>query len=163
MGQGDEHVRVHHRPPDLGVLHVLAARHRHLHLVVALQAVGNEDLTAGGHGIKAVEHGAVQVIQRVLPPAHIQGVAVRQKRLAAPLLHEVGHGFGPVGPQERQVPRLAEMHLDGHILIGKVDVAHARRLHKAGQLLLQILVEIRPEVGKIHLGCHSKTLTFFIL
>ena len=157
MGQGDEHVRVHDGAADLGVLHILAARHGHLHLVAALQTVGNDDLAAGGHGVEAVEHGAVHVIQRVLPPAHIQGVTVRQERLAAPLLHEVRHRPRPVGAQESQIARLAEMQLDGHELVLKINVAHAGGLHEPRQLLLQIFMHIRPQVGKVYLGSHKKS------
>ena len=160
VGQGDEHIGIHDGAADLGGLHILAARHRHLHLVVALQTIGDEDLTAGGHGVEAVEHSAVQMIQCVLPPAHIQGVAVRQEGLAAPLLHKVRHRPGPVGPQKRQIARLAKVHLDGHILLIEIDIAHARRFHQTGQLLLQILMIIRPQVGKIDLRCHCITLTF---
>ena len=155
VGQGDEHIRVHDGAPDLGVLHILAAGHRHLHLVAALQAVGNNDLTAGGHGIEAIEHGTVHVVQRVLAAAHVQGVAVGQEGLAAPLLHEVRHRPRPVGTQERQVARLTKVQLDGHEFILEVDVAHTGGLHQAGQLLLQILMHVRPQVGKINLGCHK--------
>ena len=136
VGQGDEHVGVHDSAPDLRRLHVLAARHRHLHLVAALQAIGNNDLTAGGHGVETVEHGTVHVIQCVFPPAHVQGVAVGQKGLAAPLLHEIRYGLCPVGAQERQISRLAEMQLDRHEFILKVDVTHTCGLDQAGQLLL---------------------------
>ena len=48
MAQGDEHVGVHHGPADPGLLHIFAAAHRHLRLVVALEAVGDDDLAAGG-------------------------------------------------------------------------------------------------------------------
>ena len=139
VGQGDEHVRVHHRPADLGGLHVLAALHRDLHLVVALQAVGDQDVAAGGIGGEAVDVGGFDVVQGVLPAAHVQRVAVRQEGLAAVGLHQVRHGPGPVGPEIGQVARLAEVHLDGHILAVHVDVAEAGGLHQTGQLLGKIL------------------------
>ena len=125
VGQGDEHVRVHHRPADLGGLHVLAALHGDLHLVVALQAVGDQDVAAGGIGGEAVDIGGLNVVQGVLPAAHVQRVAVRQEGLAAVGLHQVRHGPGPVGPEVGKVARLAEVHLDGHVLAVHVDVAEA--------------------------------------
>ena len=156
MGQGDEHIRVHDGAADLGVLHILAARHGHLHLVAALQTVGNDDLAAGGHGVEAVEHGAVHVVQGVLTPAHVQGVAVGEERLTAPFLYKIRHGPRPIGAQERQVSRLAEVQLDGHELILKVDIAHTGGLHQAGQLLLEIFMHVGPQVGEVYLGCHKK-------
>ena len=104
------------------------------------------------------------MIQPVLAAAHIQGVAVRQEGLAAPLLHKIGHGFRPVGPQERQIARLTKMHLDGHKLILKVDLTHARRFHQAIELLLQIFTEIRPKVCPVNFRCHklrSSSLVFY--
>ena len=95
MGQGDKHIGVHHRPADLGIFHIFATGHRYLSLIVALDAIGDNHLAPGGHGIEPIEHSGVQMIQAVLASAHIEGVAVCQKRLAAPLLHEVRHGFSP--------------------------------------------------------------------
>ena len=69
--QGDKHIRVHYRPADLGIAHIFAARHRHLHLIVTLDAVGNNDLAPGGHRVKAVKHGCVQMVQPVFAPADI--------------------------------------------------------------------------------------------
>ena len=155
VGQGDKHVRVHDSPADLGVLHILAVHYRHLHLVIALQAVGNDDLAAGGHIVEAVDHGAVHVIQRVLPAAHVQGVAVGQEGLAAPLLHEVRHGLCPVGPQIGQIARLAEMQLDGHKLLVEINIAHPRRFQQPRQLLLQILMIIGTQIGKIYFRSHN--------
>lgn len=124
MSQRDKHIGVHNGAADLGVLHILAADHGNLHLIAALQPVADDDLAAGGHGVEAVEHGAVHVVQGVLAPAHIQGVAVGEERLTAPFLHKIRHGPRPIGAQERQVSRLAEVQLDGHELILKVDIAH---------------------------------------
>ena len=155
VGQGNKHIGIHDSPADLGRLHIFAALHRYLYLVVALQAVGDEDLTAGGHVIEAVEHGAVQMIQRVFPSAHIQGVAVGQEGLTAPLLYKVRHRLGPVGPQIGQVARLTEMQLDGHKLLVEINITHPRRFHQARQLLLQILMIIGTQIGKINLRCHN--------
>ena len=155
VGQGDKHIRIHHRPADFGFLHIFAAFHRHQHLVVALDSVGNNHMAPGGHGVKPVQTCGVQMIQPVFPPAHIQGVAVGQKGLSTPLLHKVGHGLCPVGPQEGQIARLPEMHFDGHIFFVKVNVAHPGSLHQPRQLLLQIFVIIRPQICPINLRCHK--------
>ena len=69
VGQGDEHIRVHHRPADLGLLHIFAPRHVDLHIVGALQAVADEDGAAHRQRSKAVLPGALQVLQGVLPAA----------------------------------------------------------------------------------------------
>lgn len=156
MSQRDKHIGVHNGAADLGVLHILAADHGNLHLIAALQPVADDDLAAGGHGVEAVEHGAVHVIQGVLAPAHIQGVAVGEERLTAPFLHKIRHGPRPIGAQERQVSRLAEVQLDGHELILKVDIAHTGGLHQAGQLLLEIFMHVGPQVGEVYLRCHKK-------
>lgn len=49
--EADDDVRVHDGPADLGLLHIFAARHRHQRLVGALEAVGDDDLAAGGKGV----------------------------------------------------------------------------------------------------------------
>ena len=54
MVQGDDDVRVHHRPANHRLLHVLAAIDRNRHLVGTLQAVGNDHVAAGGVGGEAV-------------------------------------------------------------------------------------------------------------
>ena len=158
VGQGHKHIRIHDGASDLGLLHQLTAGHRHIHLVVSLQPVGNDDLTAGGHGVKAVDHGAVHVIQRIFPPAHIQGIAVGKKRLSAPLLNKVRHGFRPVGPQVRQIARLTKMQLDGHKLVIEVDLAHTRRFQQPRQLLLQILTIVGAKIGKKYFRSHNSSV-----
>ena len=86
----------------------------------------------------------------VLPSAYIQGVAVGEEGLATPLLHEICHRLGPVGPQEGQIARFTKVHFDGHELPVEIDLAHPGGFHEAGQLLLEILVEIRPQICPIN-------------
>ena len=136
MGQGNKHIRIHDGPANLGIFYIFAALNRHLHLVVALDAVGNNYLTAGGHGVKPIEHSRVQMIQSVLAAAHVKGVAISEEGLAAPLFYEICHGFCPIGAQKRQVARLAEMHFNGYIFVVEVNFAHAGGFHQPGQLLL---------------------------
>ena len=73
-----------------------------------------------------------------------------QEGLAAPLLHKVRHGLGPVGPQEGQVAGLAEVQLDGRELAFKVDLTHSGGFHQPGQLLRQVFPVIGPQVGPIY-------------
>ena len=54
MVQGDENVGIHYGTADLGFLHVLATHYGDSNIVSALQAVGNNDLAAGGVGGEAV-------------------------------------------------------------------------------------------------------------
>ena len=163
VGEGDEDIRVHDGPADLGLLHVFAACHGDGDLVVALEAVADEDVAAGGVGGEAVDVGGLDVVQGVLPSAHIEGVAVREEGLAALALHQVRHRLGPVGPQVCQVAGLTEVQLDGNILAVHIDIAEAGGHHQAGQLLGQVLPPAGgAEVCKIDLGCHSVLLCFSI-
>ena len=68
------------------------------------------------------------MVQRVLASAHVQGVAVGQEGLAAQLLDHFDHHGGIVGTQIRQVARLAEVDLDGGILVGEINLADAGSL-----------------------------------
>ena len=65
--------------------------------------------------------------------------------LAALILHQIRHHSGPLGPQEGQIARLAQMHLDSHVLAVHVNVAEAGGHDEAGELLQQIL----PEAGAL--------------
>ena len=153
VGEADEHVRVHDGPSDFGLRHVLAALHGDGHLVGALQPVGDEHVAARCIGAEAVDIGGLQVVQGVLPPAHVQRVAVRQEGLASLGFHQVRHGPGPVGPEVGQVPRLAEVHFDGDKLALHVNFAKPGGHHQPGQLLGEVLPPAgAAEVRKINLG-----------
>ena len=52
--QGNDDIGIHDGPADFGGLYVLAAHHGHIHIVGALQAVGDENMAAGGVGGEAV-------------------------------------------------------------------------------------------------------------
>ena len=153
VGQADEHIRVHDGTADLGGLAVFAARHRHLHLIGAAQAVGDEHLTAGSHGPEAVELGTGQVLQRVLAAARVQGVAVGQKGQTTLLLAQVCHYLGVVRAQESQVAQLTKVHLDGHELAVHVDVLDAGGNAHPAQLFQQAGAHRTAEIGIINVGC----------
>ena len=81
MVEGDDDVGIHDRTSDFGFLHIFPVD-RHQCFVGALQAVGNDDMAAGGKGIVAVFISAVQMVQCIFAASDIQGVAVGQERLA---------------------------------------------------------------------------------
>ena len=138
MAEGDEHIRVHDGASDLGFLHIFSALHGNQDLIRPLQAVGDDHVTARGKRRKAVLISRIQMIQRVFSSAHIQGVAVGQKRLSAQLLHHLHHHGRIVGPQEGQISGLSEMDLNGRILVLEIDAADARRLYQPFQLLRKV-------------------------
>ena len=148
--QGDDDVRIHDGPADLGGGAVFGVGHRHLDVVGATQAVADDELAAGGHGTEAVLLSGSQVFQGVLAPAGVQGVAVGEEGHAALFLHHIRHRLGPVGAQVRQVARLTEVDLDGHELAVHVDLADAGRLDELFQFFLQIGARTHPEVCIIH-------------
>ncbi len=92
------------------------------------------------------------MVERVFAPADVERVAVGQKGLAAALLDEVRDRFCPVRAQEREVARLAEVELDRGELFIEVDLVRARRLHQAGELLLEVFGQCCAEIRKINLG-----------
>jgi hypothetical protein len=149
VGQADEHVRVHDGAADVGLLHELAVRHGHVHLVGAAQAVADEDLAAGGHGVEAVEVGAVHVLKGVFAAARVQGVAVRQERQAALRLAQIGHNARVVRAQKGQIAQLAEVHLDGDELAVHVDVLDAGREAQPLELVRQAGAHRAAKIGKI--------------
>ena len=153
VGQRDEHVGVHHRPADLGLLHVLAAHHGYLHIVGALQTVADEDGAAHSQGRKAVLPGALQVLQGVLPAAGIHGVAVGEEGLATQLLHHVHHRTGVVGSQIADVAQLAEVHLDGDKLALQVQIGDTGPLDQLFQLSGQAVAKgLSVKISKINFG-----------
>ena len=149
--QRNDDIGVHNGPADFGGLAENAAGDRDLHIVGALEAVGDQDLAAGGVGAEAVAQRGVQVVQGVFPGAHIERVAVGQEGIAAQLLDVVGHVAGKVGPEKGQIAQLAEMDLDGHIFALKIDLVHARSLHQLAELGLVVLSFLHTEVGEIYL------------
>ena len=92
------------------------------------------------------------MVERVLAPADVQGVAVGQERLAAALTDKIRDGFGPVRPEIGEVARLAEMDLDGGEFLVEINGSHARGFEQAGQLLLKVFGQRGAEVREIDLG-----------
>ena len=55
MGQADKDVGVHNRVADEGRLAVFSVYDRNLHLVSSAKTVTDDDLTAGGNRVEAIE------------------------------------------------------------------------------------------------------------
>ena len=153
MGQGDQHIRVCDGLADFRLFYILQINRNKL-LIGSPQSVCNQHMTADGQRREPVDIGGIQVLQSVFPAAHIKGIAVRQEGLASLFLHIIRHHSGIVGPQERQVPILPEVDLDGGELAGKVHRLESRALHEPVQLLQKLFTGRRPEVRKIHFRFH---------
>ena len=119
MGQGNEDICIHDSPSDECRFENFSPVHRHFHIVRTFQTIADDELAACGQRRKAVFVGGGQMFQGLLAATHIQGIAVREERLAAQSLHSVGHGLGKVGAQEGKVSRFAEVQLDRRKLIFK--------------------------------------------
>ena len=143
-------IRVHDRLADLRFFDVLCARQRDDLLVEALETVRNDDLAAGGRDGKAVFRGGVEVLQRVLPTAGIEGVAVGQERFAALGADHVRNRARKVRAQKGEVARLAKVDLDGDKAIRKIDILNASALDEPLELNGQRVIVIRSEVCKIN-------------
>ena len=100
------------------------------------------------------------MLQGVLAPAHVQGVAVGEEGPAALLLDKIHHHLGVVGPEIGQVPRLAEVDLDGGELAVKVDAAQAGLVQKAAEFLQQVVAGMGAQVGKIDSGGRHSSHSF---
>ena len=160
MVERNDDVRVHHRAADLRGLHVAPARHGHLHVVRPLQAVGDEGVDPRDEGVVAVLVGRVEMVEGVLAPADVEGVAVGDEGLAAQFLDQVADRARVVRPQEGQVARLAEVQLHGHEAALEVEAAEAGLQHEFAQFRLQAVTHRHgvhvgePNIGglRIHLS-----------
>ena len=152
MGEADHDIGIHERLADLGLVHVLAALDRDERLVGALEAVGDNDLTARGVRGKTVLIGSVDVLERVFAATDVERVAVGEEGLAAQLLHDVRDGAGVVGAQKAQVAQLAKVNLDGDELVLKVNLLDASATDEALELIELALASMRAQVGEVHLS-----------
>ena len=104
-------------------------------------------------GVEPVLISGLDVIQGVLPAAHIQGIAVRQEGATAQLLDVIRHHPGIVRAQEGQVAHFPEVNFDGREFILKINAVHAGSGHQFIQLIQQGRGVMGTQIGKIHLGC----------
>ena len=159
LGKGNEDIRIHDRPSDERGPENPAAVHGHFHIVRPLQAVADNNLAACGQHGKPVFIGGSHVFQRILAPPDIQRIAIREKRPAAKSLHPVGHRLGEVRPQEGKIPGFAEMQLDRHELVFKINLSDACGDHQLVQLFQQAGAYLAAHVGKIHFrNAHGRNL-----
>ena len=145
----DDNVGVHERTTDPGGLAVFAARDRHLHIVRALQTVGDDDVTAGGERRKAVGIGGVHMLQRIFAAADVERVAVGEERQPAPRAHEIGDGLGVVRAQVCKIAQLAKVELDGDKFAFKINAVQPSRDAQPLELFLLIQTDPAAKIGKI--------------
>ncbi len=91
------------------------------------------------------------MIQRILAPAHIERVAIRQKRLPAQILDHFYHCRRIVGTQKSQITRFPEMDFHGSIFVCKVNRADTGGPDEPLQLLGQVFRKRSAHVRVIHL------------
>ena len=152
VGERDNDVGIHEGVANLGLLHVLAVFDRDQGLVRALEAVGDDDVAAGGIRGEAVLVRAIDMLKRVFAAAYVKRVAVREEGLAAQLLDHVYHGARVIGAQEGQVAQLAKVDLDGNELVLEVDLLYAGALDEALELVQLALATVRAQVGEVNLS-----------
>ena len=152
MGEGDQDIRVHDGAADEGGLAELAVGHGNLHIVRAPETVGDDDMATGGDGVEAVHLGVGQMIDGVLAGTGIEGIAVREEGDAAQLLDQIRHGAGVVRAEKGQIAQLAEGHLDGDKLAGKINVGDASGAAELLELGGEADADGGAEVGKVYFG-----------
>ncbi len=152
VSQADEHICIHNGTANLCRLADFTILYRHLHIVGSLQSIANNDLTAGGNTVKAVDIGTFNMLQGVLAAAWIKGVAVCQKRQSPLLFYQIRNSLGIVWPQEGKIPQLPKMHFDGHKLLVKINIldtcCDAQTLHLDGPAG----ANLGTKICKINLG-----------
>lgn len=145
-----ENVRVHDRSSDLCLFYIFAALHRDIYVVSSFESVGDQHMAAGVIGVKPVLIGALDVIERVLASAHIQGVAVGEERFAVQILDHIHDSAGVVRAEICQISRLSEVNFDGDIFVFKIHGGKARLAQKPLQFHLQRISCLYPQIGKIY-------------
>lgn len=147
----DDDVGVHDGAADLRRAAVLEID-RDLDLIGAAQAVGDQDLTAGGGGTEAVLGGAVEMVEGVAACADVEGVGICQEGPPAALLDQIGDDLGILGTEVGEVAGFAEMNLDRDEAVLEINLVKARRQNQAAQFLEQVLCEAGTEVGEVDGG-----------
>ena len=143
MAEADKYIGVHDGTADLRLFHQFPALYRDADIIGSLQAIADNNMAARRQKTEPVLIGRAQMLQRVFPSSHIQGVAVCEEGAAAQFLNHIRHRFGVIRTQERKIPRLAEMDLDrGHLFL-KIDLPDPCFPDQ----LLKLLRKIRPRKG----------------
>ena len=147
----NDDIGVHDGAPDPRLLEQFAVRHRHGNIVGPLEAVADDDVTAGRVGRKSVEISGLDMFESVFPGADIEGIAVGEEGAAAALLDLVRDGAGEVGAQEREVARLAEVNFNRGETILKIDRIDSGPFDQCGEFLLEVLpFRTNPHIGEIY-------------
>ena len=149
MVERDKDIGIHDRSADFGLLDILAVN-RYQRLVGALEAVGNQDMAAGGKGVEAVLIGAVQMVQRIFAAADIQGVAVGQEGSAAHFTNQINDNFCVVWAQVSQISRFTEVNFDCCKFVLKINLTNAGFDSQSAQLFGQIAAELYLHGGEVY-------------
>ena len=75
----DKNIRIHDRMSDQRSFAVFSVYYRNLYLICSSKSISNNDLAACSNGIKTIEVGTVQMLQRILSTSRIKSVAVCQE------------------------------------------------------------------------------------
>lgn len=134
VGEADQDIGIHQCTAYLGLFHVFTCN-RNQHFIRTLQAVSDQDMTAGGVGHETVAVGALQMVEGMLAPTDIERIAISKKRTSSQLLDQLHHRSGVVGPEKGEVSRLPEVNLDCGELVLEVNGANASLLEQAFKLV----------------------------
>ena len=69
--QGNDNIGIHNSAANLRFLHKLSIFNRHISLISALKAIGNNHMATSRKGTKAVFESRIHMLQRMLATAHI--------------------------------------------------------------------------------------------
>ena len=129
-------------------------------IVVAhrLASITDDNLTASGNIVEAVNIGAFNMLQSVLAASRIKGIAVSKERQPALLLNQVRNGLGIVWTKEGKIPQLAKVHFYGYELFVKINILYAGSDTEALKLRGPAGAYLGTEICEINLGLfHGNT------
>jgi hypothetical protein len=135
----------------VGRLTVDTAYYRHINIIGTPDTIGDNVLAARGHGPIAVFVCRIQVVKTLVPPPHIQGIAVRQEGHAPQSLDPIRHNPGKVGPEESHVSRLSKMDFNGNVFLFEINLLNTRFNNQPIQFVQQTVADPTTHIGKVHL------------
>ena len=76
----DKYICIHNRFSDFCFFYKFSALHRNAHVICSLQAVADNNMTAGGQQVKSIFVCSAQMFKSILPPPH-KTYGIQEKRL----------------------------------------------------------------------------------
>ena len=134
VGQGNDHISITKGSSNLRFLDILSVPYRDEHLVVALDAIGDDDLATGCDCVETIEIGTIHMLQGILSATDIQGVTVGKERLSPKTSDDISDHLGIIRTEEGKIAWFSEVHFDGNELIGEIDFCNTGGFDKAFQL-----------------------------